>query len=65
MNNQMDMNLKHEKRRDALGLLIESLHKPDSRLRGCAHNQQCYHELMEWRQEILEYLETRRSQEFN
>ncbi len=59
------MTTKHEKRRDALGLLVESLHKPDSRLRGCAHNQQCYHELMEWREEIIEYLETRRKEEFS
>ena len=22
-------------------LLLESLHKPDDRLRGCAHNQEC------------------------
>jgi len=62
----MDWNTtKEEKRRDALGLFIESVHKPDSKLRGCAHNQQCYHELMEWRQEILAYLETRRSEEFS
>ena len=56
---------KAEKRRDALGLFIESVHKPDPKLRGCAHNQQCYHELMEWRQEILAYLETRRREEFS
>ena len=31
------MDTKKEKRRDALGLLVESLHKADSRLRGCAH----------------------------
>jgi len=63
----MDWNTttKEEKRRDALGLLIESLHKPDSRLRGCAHNQQCYHELMEWRQEVLDHLENRRREEFS
>ena len=61
----MDWNTtKEEKRRDALGLFIESVHKPDPKLRGCAHNQQCYHELMEWRQEILAYLETRRREEF-
>jgi len=35
-------------------LLLESLHKPDSRLRGCAHNQECYHELMEIRDEVIE-----------
>ena len=35
-------------------LLLESLHKPDSKLRGCAHNQQCYHELMEIREQVIE-----------
>ena len=34
-------------------LMLESLHKPDDRLRGCAHNQKCYHELMEIREEVL------------
>ena len=35
-------------------LMLESLHKPDSRLRGCAHNQECYHELMEIRDQVIE-----------
>ena len=35
-------------------LMLESLHKPDDRLRGCAHNQQCYHELMEIRDQVIE-----------
>jgi len=47
---------KHQKIKDALGLFIESVHKPDSELRQEAHEQECYHELMEWRQEVLEYL---------
>ena len=34
--------------------MLESLHKPDDRLRGCAHNQQCYHELMEIRDQVIE-----------
>jgi len=55
---------KHEKRRDALGLFVESVLKPDHKLRQCAHNQKCYNELMEWRQEVLEYLENRRHEEF-
>ena len=29
-----------------LDLYIESVHKPDPALRGCAHNQKCYNELM-------------------
>ena len=55
---------KQIKRRDALGLFMESVHKPDHRLRGCAHNQECYNELMEWREEVLEYLNRRRTEEF-
>jgi len=46
-----------DKQRDALGLLIESIHKPDAKLRGCAHNQGCYNELMEWRQKVITMLQ--------
>ena len=46
----------NEKEKAALGLMIESVHKPDSRLRGCAHNQECYNELMELRQKMLDLL---------
>jgi len=35
-----------DKQKAALGLMIESVLKPDSKLRGCAHNQGCYDELM-------------------
>ena len=55
------MSEKSEKRRDALGLFYESVLKPDHQLRECAHNQECYHELMEWRSEIIEYLDGRRN----
>ena len=55
---------KEIKRRDALGLFMESVHKPDPALRACAHNQQCFNELMEWREEVLEYLTERRVKEF-
>ena len=48
-----------------LDLFIESVHKPDHELRQCAHNQKCYNELLEWRQEVLEYLNSRRDAEFN
>jgi hypothetical protein len=41
-----------------LDLFIESVHKPDPKLRGCAHNQECYHELMWVRETVLEYLKT-------
>ena len=39
-------------------LLLESLYKPDSKLRGCAYNQGCYDDLMEIREHVLEYLRT-------
>ena len=43
-----------------LDLFIESLHKPDNQLRSCAHNQRCYVELMQVRDNILEYTKTLR-----
>ena len=55
---------KEIKRRDALTIFIESVHKPDSRLRGCAHNQECFNELMEWREVVLAYLNKRLKEEF-
>ena len=58
------MTEKEIKRRDALTIFIESVYKADHRLRGCAHNQECYNELMEWREEVLEYLNQRRVEEF-
>ena len=58
------MNEKQIKRRDALTIFTESVHKPDHRLRACAHNQNCYNELMQWREEVLEYLDQRRKQDF-
>ena len=45
-----------EKRDRARSLFLESLLKPDPALRGCAHNQKCYNELMEIRDEIVEYV---------
>ena len=56
---------KEHKRRDALGLFYESVLKPDHQLRQCSHNQQCFFELMEWRAEVLEYLDSRRNEEFH
>jgi len=35
-------------------LLLESLYKPDSKLRGCAYNQDCYDEMMELRDNVIE-----------
>lgn len=43
-----------------LTLFEESVLKPDSELRNCAHNQKCYNELMEVREHVLEYLKTLR-----
>ena len=42
----------------ALALFTESVMKPDHDLRGCAHNQGCYHELLEIREHVLKYLKT-------
>ena len=42
----------------ALSLFTESVLKPDHDLRGCAHNQGCYEQLMEIREHVLEYLKT-------
>ena len=43
----------YEKWDRAKTLMLESLHKPDDRLRGCAHNQKCYHELLEIRDQVI------------
>ena len=42
----------------ALDLFTESVLKPDLDLRGCAHNQGCYDELLEIREHVLKYLKT-------
>ena len=49
---------KKQKRCDALGLIIESILQPDHKLRQCAHNQKCYNELLEVREEVINYLHT-------
>ena len=45
---------------DALTLFEESVLKPDHRLRQCARNQNCYDELMQVREDVLQYLKTLR-----
>jgi hypothetical protein len=45
-----------EKRDRAKSLFLESLLKPDNELRSCSHNQKCYNELIEIREEIIEYV---------
>tara|TARA_B100001113_G_scaffold131384_1_gene107436 strand:+ start:126 stop:338 length:213 start_codon:yes stop_codon:yes gene_type:complete len=51
-----DGETKTEKINRAIDLYIESIHKPDTTLRACAHNQKCFNELMEVRQQVLEYV---------
>tara|TARA_B100000965_G_scaffold354185_1_gene330533 strand:- start:232 stop:447 length:216 start_codon:yes stop_codon:yes gene_type:complete len=53
-----DKETKDQKWNRGLDIFIESVQKPDHALRGCAHNQKCYHELMEVREEVLSYLTT-------
>ena len=47
----------HEKWDRAKTLMLESLHKPDDKLRGCAHNQKCYYELLEIRDQVIEMVQ--------
>ena len=59
----MDLD-KQRKRKDAFHIFYESVLKPDVELRQYAHAEECYHELMEWRGEIIAYLDQRRNDEF-
>ena len=55
----LDDNESFEEKRDrAKSLFLESLYKADHQLRGCAHNQKCFNELMQIREEIIEYVRT-------
>ncbi len=54
------MTTANQKWNDALTIFEESVHKPDTKLRNCAHNQECYNELMWVREHVLEYLHTLR-----
>ena len=56
----LDSESKQVKWNRGLDLFIESVLKPDSTLRDCAHNQQCYNELMDVRQDVLQYLKSKR-----
>ena len=40
----------------AKSLLLESLYKPDSALRSCSHNQHCFDEMMELRDQVIDYV---------
>ena len=55
-NSIVDDESRDEKYQRALDLYIESIHKPDTSLRACAHNQKCFNELMDVRQRVLEYV---------
>ena len=59
-NSIKDYDSKQEKWNRGLDIFIESVIKPDSSLRQCAHNQKCYHELLEVRSEVLKHLKTLR-----
>jgi hypothetical protein len=59
-NSITDDETKQEKWNRGLDIFIESVIKPDSSLRECAHNQKCYHELMDVRDEVLKHLKTLR-----
>lgn len=58
------MDSKKMKRKDAFFIFYESVLKPDHELRQYAHDEECYHELMEWREEVIRYLDERRNEEF-
>lgn len=59
-NSIQDNESKQDKWNRGVDLFIESVLKPDSQLRQCAHNQLCYHELMDVRNDVLDYLKTKR-----
>ena len=59
-NNIEDEESKQDKWNRGLDIFIESVIKPDPALRQCAHNQKCYHELLEGRSEVLKHLKTLR-----
>lgn len=54
------MDSQDDKWNRGLDLFIESVLKPDTELRQCAHNQECFHELMYIRSFVLDYLSTLR-----
>ncbi len=57
-NTILDNETPREKYNRGLDIFIESVQKPDHALRACAHNQRCYNELMQVREQVLEYLKT-------
>jgi hypothetical protein len=59
-NSVTDQESKDIKWNRGLDLFIESVHKSNVELRQCAHNQKCYSELMQIREQVLEHLKTLR-----
>lgn len=55
-----DKETKQQKWNRGLDLFVESVLKPDTELRQCAHNQKCYNELLDVRENVLDYLKTLR-----
>ena len=55
---------KDQKWNRGLDLYIESVQKPDPALRGCAHNQKCYNELMEIREEVIDLVKNMNNPHF-
>ena len=53
-----DRESKVDKHNRAVDIFIESVQKPDSALRSCAHNQECYNELMEIRDYVVHLTQT-------
>ena len=53
-NSVTEKETKSEKWDRGKSLFLESLYKADHQLRGCAHNQKCYNELMEIREEVID-----------
>ena len=55
-NSVSDRETSFEKWDRAKSLFLESLYKPDTELRSCAHNQKCYNELMEIRELAIDQI---------
>ena len=52
----LDKKLTTYERWDAAhAIFLESLMKPDNHLRSCAYNQQCYDDLMQIRDQVLDH----------
>ena len=58
-----DRESKVDKHNRAVDIFIESVQKPDTALRSCAHNQKCYNELMDVREQVLNYVYTLRERD--